>query len=158
MKRYNILLELGSKTNLAFNMSKVFIYTDGGSRGNPGPAALGVHIEDEAGHRLLDIGKKIGDATNNVAEYSAIIEGFSWLLENKKEIGFTEAHFFMDSQLAYSQLVGLYKVKNDRIRQFMFEIRQKEAQLGIPIFYNHIPREKNIKADAMVNLALDNRI
>lgn len=139
-------------------MAKVFIYTDGGSRGNPGPAALGIYIEDEKKDELARIGRKIGEATNNVAEYSAIVEGLSWLLSKKTELNIESAFFYMDSQLAYSQLVGLFKVKNDKIRQFMFEIRQKEAELGIPIFYHHIPREKNTKADFMVNLALDNRL
>lgn len=139
-------------------MSKISIYTDGGSRGNPGPAALGVYIEDGNHSELAKIGKKIGETTNNVAEYSAITEGFSWLLANKDKIKIEEAHFYMDSLLAYSQITGLYKVKNDRIRDFIFKIRQKEAQLGIPVYYNHVPREKNKKADLMVNLALDNAI
>lgn len=138
-------------------MTKIFVYTDGGARGNPGPAALGVHIKDDKGNTLANIGKKIGNATNNVAEYSAIIEGFSWLLKHKEKIKIESACFYMDSQLAYSQLSGLYKVKNDRIREFVFEIRKKEAEVGIPIFYEHIKREQNKKADFMVNLALDNK-
>lgn len=139
-------------------MSKILIYTDGGSRGNPGPAALGVYIEDGNHTELAKIGKKIGDTTNNVAEYSAITEGLAWLLANKDRVKIEEVHFYMDSQLAYSQITGLYKVKNARIRDFIFEIRQKEAELGLPVYYNHIPREKNKKADLMVNLALDNVI
>jgi ribonuclease HI len=139
-------------------MSKILIYTDGGSRGNPGPAALGVYIEDGNHTELARIGKKIGETTNNVAEYSAITEGLSWLLENKNKIKIEEVHFYMDSLLAFSQITGVYKVKNTRIRDFIFEIRQKEAELGIPIFYNHVPRERNKKADLMVNLALDNAV
>lgn len=139
-------------------MSKILIYTDGGSRGNPGPAALGVYIEDGNHAKLAQIGKKIGETTNNVAEYSAITEGLAWLLANKDKIKIEEVHFYMDSLLAYSQITGLYKVKNSRIRDFIFEIRQKEAEVGVPIYYNHIPREKNKKADLMVNLALDNAI
>ena len=139
-------------------MSKILVYTDGGSRGNPGPAALGVYIEDGNHSELTKIGKKIGEATNNVAEYSAIIEAFTWLLSNKEKVQMEEIHFYMDSLLAYSQITGLYKVKNDRIRDFIFEIRQKEADLGIPVYYNHVSREKNKKADLMVNLALDNAI
>lgn len=139
-------------------MSKILIYTDGGARGNPGPAALGVYIEDENHKELARIGRWIGDATNNVAEYSAVLEGMNWLVQNKEKHNIEEAQFYLDSQLAYSQLSGLYKVKNGRIREFIFEIRQKEAALGIPILYAHIPREKNRKADFMVNLALDNRL
>jgi ribonuclease HI len=135
---------------------KISIFTDGGARGNPGPAALGVFIEDENKHELARIGKTIGEATNNVAEYSAIREGLSWALANKEKLNIESINFYIDSQLAYSQLTGLYKVKNPRIREFVFEIRKIEAELKIPIFYNHIPRERNTKADLMVNQALDN--
>lgn len=138
-------------------MAKISIFTDGGARGNPGPAALGVFIEDENKQELARIGKTLGDTTNNVAEYAAIVEGINWALENKTKLSIETINFYMDSQLAYSQLNGLYKVKNPRIREFVFEIRKKEAELNIPIFYTHIPREKNTRADFMVNQALDNR-
>lgn len=137
-------------------MSKIVVFTDGGSRGNPGPAALGVFIQTEDGKELASIGKRLGETTNNVAEYSAIVEAFNWLLDNKLKLAIEEIHFYMDSQLAYSQLNGLYKIKNTQIREFILEIRQKEAELGIPIAYTHIPREQNKKADFMVNQALDN--
>ena len=139
-------------------MSKVIIFTDGGSRGNPGPAALGVFIQDEDGKELARISKTIGNTTNNIAEYSAIVEGFDWLLENKKKLRISSVKFYMDSQLACSQLNGLYKIKNPRIREFVFEIRQKEAELGFIITYTHIPREQNKQADFMVNQALDNEL
>ncbi len=139
-------------------MSKVIIFTDGGSRGNPGPAALGVFIQDEDGKELASIGKTLGNTTNNVAEYSAIVEGFNWLLKNKNKFRISSVKFYMDSQLACSQLNGLYKVKNPRIREFVFEIRQKEAELGFVITYTHVPREQNKKADFMVNQALDNQL
>lgn len=138
-------------------MGKILIFTDGGARGNPGPAALGVYIEDDNKKELARIGKKIGHATNNVAEYSAILEGLSWAVENKHKLNIEGINFYMDSQLAYSQLIGLYKVKNEKIREFVFEIRKKEAELAIPIFYAHIPREENKQADYMVNQALDNQ-
>ena len=139
-------------------MSEIIIYTDGGSRGNPGPAALGVFIKTSDGKVLAKIGIYIGETTNNVAEYSAIIEGINWAVKNKEIFKIEKISFFMDSQLACSQLRGLYKIKNDRIREFVFEIRKKEMELSIPIFYNHIPREKNKEADFMVNLALDNHL
>ncbi len=139
-------------------MSKISIFTDGGARGNPGPAALGVFIEDQTHQELARIGKALGETTNNVAEYSAILEGFNWALANKEKVGIESITFYTDSQLAYSQLSGLYKVKNAKIREFIFEIRKIEAELKIPVFYSHIPREKNSKADFMVNQALDNRL
>lgn len=139
-------------------MSNILVFTDGGARGNPGPAALGVYIEDELGNPLAKIGKRLGVATNNVAEYSAIIEGLLWVLKNKEKLIPEKIFFYMDSQLAYSQIAGLYKVKNAKLRELIFKIRELEASIKIPIFYSHIPREKNTKADFMVNLALDNML
>jgi len=140
-------------------MSKVFVYTDGGSRGNPGQAALGVYITDENNRQLFSAGKRLGQATNNVAEYSAILAALSWLIDNKsKFIPQTQIYFYMDSLLAYSQLVGLFKVKNPNLRNILFEIRKKEQQLDLTINYSHIRREKNKKADRLVNLALDNKL
>jgi ribonuclease HI len=139
-------------------MSDISIFTDGGSRGNPGPAALGVFVEDNKHKVLARIGRRIGKATNNVAEYTAIIEALSWAIENKEKLGIKTINFYMDSLLAFSQISGIYKIKNENIKAFIFEIRKKEAQLGIPIQYSHIPREKNKEADLMVNLALDNKL
>lgn len=139
-------------------MSQITIYTDGGARGNPGPAALGVYITNEKNQVLAKIGKYLGEATNNIAEYKAIVEGFNWLIQNKNKEKIEKVFFFMDSQLAVSQLTGLYKIKNDKIRELVFEIRTKENQLQIPIFYNHITRDKNKQADFLVNLTLDNEL
>lgn len=138
-------------------MNKVLVFSDGGSRGNPGPSAVGVYIEDNNGKELVSIGKKIGNATNNVAEYMAIVEALDWLCKNKNKLEDNAKIFFhIDSELAYSQLSGLYKVKNAAIRELVFKVRQKEAELGVSIHYSHVPREKNEKADLLVNLALDN--
>jgi ribonuclease HI len=138
-------------------MNSISIFTDGGARGNPGPAAIGVYIEDNSGNTLAKIGKRIGDATNNTAEYKAVIEAFSWLIANRKKMEQgTKIYFYLDSQLVYSQLKGLYRVKAETIREYVFTINQKQQQLGFEIEWNHIPREKNQKADTLVNLALDN--
>jgi len=135
------------------------IYTDGGSRGNPGEAALGVYILDSRKQAVASIGKRLGVATNNVAEYSAIVEGLSWVLLNKKNLsGLLKIDLFMDSQLAAAQLNGLYKIKNAKLRDLLFEIKKKEAEIGTPITYTFIPREKNKNADRLVNMALDNRM
>ncbi len=132
------------------------IYTDGGSRGNPGQAALGVHVENGTGVVLAKLGKTLGVATNNVAEYAAIIEGLNWVVSHKSEMPkLSRLNFFMDSQLASSQLNGLYKVKNANLRNMLFVIRQKESMLSLPVSYSHVPREQNTKADKLVNLALD---
>lgn len=135
---------------------EINVYTDGGARGNPGPSALGVFIEDQTEIVLAAIGKVIGNGTNNVAEYSAIITGLSWVIENKSKMPrLSKINFFMDSQLAVKQLNGIYKVKNSKIRELIFIIKQKEAEISLPIYYSHVPREENKKADRLVNLALD---
>lgn len=141
------------------NVSKILVYTDGGSRGNPGPAALGVYITDQNGKKLAAIGKTLGETTNNVAEYSAILEAFNWLVEiNDKLNKETEIYFYMDSLLAYSQITRVYKIKNAKLREMLFEIRGKEAFLNRKVYYKHIRREYNKKADLLVNLALDNNL
>lgn len=137
-------------------MKVFYVYTDGGARGNPGPAAIGVVFIDED-KEIGHISKTIGIATNNVAEYTAVIEALSWLISNFKKISsFDKIQFFLDSQLVVSQLNGLFKVKNSNLRELIFEIRKKESELAKEVFYSYIPREKNKLADNFVNEALDN--
>lgn len=132
------------------------IFTDGGARGNPGPSAIGVYIESADGKIISGFGKAIGVATNNVAEYKAVIEALTWIIENKKDLT-KEAriNFFLDSKLVCSQIIGIFKVKNADLRNLLFDVRNMEAQINFPIFYKYIPREQNKKADAFVNEALD---
>lgn len=140
-------------TNNALN-----VFTDGGARGNPGPSAIGVYITDQNDKEIAGFGKEIGIATNNVAEYKAVLEALSWIIENKESLEKnTKINFFLDSNLVCSQISGLFKVKNSKLRILLFSVRQKEAEIGIPIIYNYIPREQNKKADALVNIALDNK-
>ncbi len=139
--------------------TSINIFTDGGSRGNPGPAALGVYIENQSGMTLEEIGRAIGINTNNIAEYSAIVEGLSWVNSHKKDMPeLKKVCFYMDSQLAASQLNGLYRIKNAGLRELLFKAKQLEAEIGLPVTYTHVPREQNKKADRMVNLALDNKL
>lgn len=137
-------------------MKVINIYTDGGARGNPGPAAIGIFIKGD-NKILAQIGEKIGESTNNFAEYSAVLKGLSFILENlnllEKD---SKINFFMDSQLVYSQIAGLFKIKSAMLRTLLFKIREKEAEIKLPITYNFVRREKNKNADKLVNLALDN--
>lgn len=126
------------------------VYCDGGARGNPGPAAYGFVVKDE-GKVIKKGGGYIGIGTNNVAEYTAIIEALNWLKENKNGYNL---HFFLDSQLAVSQLNGTYKVKNAKIRELVVKIRELENEFT-QIVYEHIPRAQNKEADRLVNQALD---
>lgn len=133
------------------------VFCDGGARGNPGPAAVGVYITDEKGKNITRIAKKIGVATNNVAEYKAVMEALIWLVENKNKIGVdNRVNFYLDSQLVVLQLNGIYKIKNPILRELVFSVREKENELPFKIQYFHIPREKNKNADSLVNSALDN--
>lgn len=132
------------------------VFTDGGARGNPGPSAIGVYIADENDKKIAGFGKAIGIATNNAAEYKAVIEALTWIIENKKDLSSTaKIYFFLDSKLVCSQIIGIFKVKNADLRDLLFDVRQREAQINFPIFYKYIPREQNTKADAFVNKALD---
>lgn len=138
-------------------MNSIIIFTDGGSRGNPGEAAIGIFITNEKNDILVKIGKRIGVDTNNVAEYKAVIEALNWLLSNKGLVSQYESiKFYTDSQLVFSQLSGLFKVKNETIRSLVFTVNQKKEELGASVSWEHIPREKNHEADLLVNLALDN--
>lgn len=130
------------------------IYTDGGARGNPGRAAVGVYIIDENGKEIFKKGKVIGEATNNTAEYTAIITALQWVSDNLKEDEF-RLSFFLDSLLVVNQINGIYKIKEKRLRELIVEVRILEQTIGKPIFYSYIPREKNIIADKLVNTSLD---
>lgn len=130
----------------------ISVYCDGGARGNPGPAAFGYVVKKD-GQIIKSGNGYIGIATNNVAEYTAVIEALTWLEANYPKDSLT---FFLDSELAVSQLSGIYKVKNANIRNLIFKIRTLESNFG-QVHYKHIPREQNKEADKLVNQALDER-
>lgn len=134
-------------------MDNIKVWTDGGSRGNPGPAAIGIVIEVN-GQKHARIGKCIGEATNNIAEYTAVSEALSYIEQN---IGKCVAEFFIDSELVVKQLNGEYKVKDEKLKPLFFEIREKFINLGGQIKYTHVRREHNREADELVNKALDGK-
>jgi len=127
----------------------VVICTDGASRNNPGPAAIGVTIKDEKGNLVASISQRIGKATNNQAEYTAIIAA----LEEAIKIGATHVELKADSELVVQQINGRYKVKKTTLRP----LYQKAVQLigSLEAFtITHIPREQNREADSLANKAL----
>ena len=137
-------------------IQKLNVFTDGGARGNPGPAAIGIFIRDDKGSEIAGFGEKIGVSTNNIAEYKAVIEALFWITENKEKLSKTvKINFFLDSNLVCSQITGLFKIKNSQLRDLLFQVRQMESEIDIPINYSYVPREKNKEADKYVNLALD---
>jgi len=131
---------------------KYQIFTDGGARGNPGPAAIGFVVQDESGKIIKKFSQRIGVTTNNVAEYTAVIEALKWVSKNlpKKQ----KIDFFLDSKLVVYQLSGYYKIKDSKLRILILKIEQYEKEIEGEIFYHFVPREKNQVADKLVNSCL----
>jgi ribonuclease HI len=129
---------------------KAKLWTDGGARGNPGPAAYGYVLEGEDGAVLAAHGEAIGTATNNVAEYRALIAG----LEKALELDVDELDVMSDSELLVKQMRGEYRVKKPTLRELWDEAEQLERQLG-SVRYTAVRREHNELADRLVNDALD---
>lgn len=135
---------------------KIIIYTDGGSRGNPGPAAIGVVIQNADGQTIKNYGEAIGEATNNEAEYRAVVSALekTKALLGKAKIKKLAAEVNMDSELVAKQLNGEYKIEEERLFPFFVKVWNLRMDFGKVIF-RHIPREKNKGADRLVNQALD---
>jgi ribonuclease HI len=129
---------------------KARLSTDGGARGNPGPAAFGYVLETEDGTVLAAHGERIGVATNNVAEYRALVAG----LQKALEVGVDEVDVVSDSQLLVRQMTGEYKVKNEALRKLSLEAAALARRLR-HVTYRSVPREHNELADRLVNEALD---
>jgi ribonuclease HI len=131
-------------------MSKLTVNVDGGARGNPGPAAVGVVVRDDGGEVVLERGEKIGRATNNVAEYRALLLG----IELAGELGASELDLVGDSELVVRQVEGRYKVKDATMKELHAEV--KRALAGFDAWsIRHVRREHNADADRLVNQALD---
>lgn len=131
-------------------MKKLIIYTDGGARGNPGPAGAGVVIYDEHKKKLEEHSKFLGHRTNNQAEYEGVILG----LEKAKKFGAKEIDFYLDSELVVNQLAGKYKVKDKDLAPLFIKIWNSTVNYK-KINYFHVERERNKEADRMVNEAID---
>ena len=139
-------------------MTKVLsIFTDGGSRGNPGPSALGVVVKNEEGKTIQKLNKFLGKKTNNQAEYLAVLETFEWLSANQ-DLSSLKIDFFIDSKLVVNQLSGFYKIKNQDLKDLIIKIKFLENKISGKVFYHFIPREKNKEADFLVNQTLDKKI
>src|SRR5262245_49460591 len=131
---------------------KAVLYTDGGARGNPGPAAYGFVLEADDGTILAAEGKAIGEATNNVAEYRGLIAG----LARAAELAVPEVEVRSDSELLVKQMRGEYRVKSPALRTLALEAARLGREIG-RVRYVHVPRERNELADRLVNEALDGR-
>ena len=130
-------------------IKKVVIFTDGTAEPNPGPAAIGATIKDEQGRLITSISQGIGQATNNQAEYRAIIAA----LKNAVRLGANQVDIHSDSELVVRQINGQYRVKNAALKPLYQRVKQLQSQLkGFTI--THIPRQQNTEADSLANMAL----
>ncbi len=129
---------------------KLKIYTDGGSRGNPGPGGLGAVLKKENGEIIGKYKKFLGKVTNNEAEYAAALYG----IKKAKKLGADEIDMYMDSLLAVKQLSGEYKIKNNNLGKYFIKIWNLRQSFSKVRFF-HIPRQENKLADQLVNKAID---
>ncbi len=129
---------------------RLVVHVDGGARGNPGPAAIGVVVADADGALLEEHGERIGETTNNVAEYRALLRG----LERARALGATEVEVVVDSELIAKQVNGQYKVKHAGLKPLHAQALQALAAFG-RWRVRTVPRAQNAAADALVNAALD---
>jgi ribonuclease HI len=135
---------------------KIIVYTDGGARGNPGPAATGVVITDEKGNFIKKYSKEIGVRTNNEAEYEAVIFALQKIkqLFGKEKVKKINIEIRMDSELVARQLNGKYKVEEEKLFPLFIKIWNLKMDFG-NISFVEIPREKNREADRLLNEELD---
>ena len=131
------------------NVESLAISADGASHGNPGPAAIGATIKDEQGKLVARISRRIGIATNNQAEYRAMITA----LKEAIRLGAKEVDASLDSQLVVRQISGRYRVKNAVLKSLLQEVKQLTARLEV-FTISHVPRHQNVEADRLANMAL----
>lgn len=140
--------------------TSITIYTDGGSRGNPGEAAIGIVVKSQQDDILYSNGRKIGIATNNEAEYQAVLEALDWLLQPATEEllaqhSINHVNWKLDSKLVVEQLSKRWKIKEPRMKVFAEKAWKKISNLSLSMDFVHIPRNLNSEADALLNAALD---
>lgn len=129
---------------------KLIIYTDGGARGNPGPAGIGGVLYNESGEKVREISEYLGETTNNQAEYKAVLRG----LQEAKKQGARELSFYIDSELVVKQLNGEYKVKNKQLQPLFVQIYNLTLEFK-KVTFSHVQREQNKEADKLANQAMD---
>ena len=132
---------------------RVWAYTDGASRGNPGESGIGLVLKDEEGAVLYSGGGYIGTATNNVAEYEALLA----CLAKARELGCSELVVHSDSQLMVRQLLGQYKVKDKNLQRYFRKAKQIIQDAAFRFTINHVEREENRDADLLANAGIDSR-
>lgn len=135
-------------------MSTIKIYSDGGSRGNPGPSASAFVVFDK-GKVIHKESKYLGVKTNNEAEYYGVIIALEWLNKNRSLLKELPIHFYLDSELVVRQISGIYRVRVDNLKPLFIKIKKLLEELDILCKFVSIPREKNKIADLLVNMEID---
>jgi ribonuclease HI len=148
----NFKLKIYSNMNSQIT-NTLTINTDGGSRGNPGPAAWGFVVKENGEVVHTDTGF-MGIATNNQAEYTAVLHAMIWLKKESNSV--QQVTFILDSELVARQLSGIYKIKDEKLQKLASEIKKIERELTCAISYTIVRRELNKEADLLVNTSLDN--
>lgn len=132
----------------------LILHTDGGARGNPGPAGIGVVITDRSDKLLEEHAKSLGKTTNNQAEYRAVIFG----LERALALGATSVEVVTDSEFLVRQMTGVYRVRHAEIAKRYLEVKSLENRLNSHVTYRHVRREQNTRADRLANEAMDREL
>jgi len=133
----------------------VNIYTDGGARGNPGPAGFGLVVYDKDQNIIYKNSQYIGIKTNNEAEYAALINALEWLVHNKDNFSISHINLFSDSQLLVRQIQGIYKVKAIHLKPLHQLCLSLIKSINLPYTFTDVRREKNTLADSLANDAMD---
>lgn len=136
-------------------MEKIVVYTDGGARGNPGPAGIGVVIQNEAGETLHESSAYIGETTNNIAEYEALIRALEDLQMFGEKLKDLHVEVRMDSELVVRQMQGIYKVKEPNLKERFGKVAALKMDRVPNLTFVHVRREHNKRADLLVNEAID---
>lgn len=133
----------------------IIIHTDGGSRGNPGPAASAFTVHSPQNEVIHEASMYLGVATNNVAEYTALRMSMEWVLQNKSNMDISQVDIVMDSELVVKQMRGEYKIKDITLQKIAAEVKRIEKDLSVAVTYAHVRRAENARADELVNQSLD---
>lgn len=134
---------------------EISVYTDGGSRGNPGPAGYGLVIYDQHQQIIHQNQQYLGIKTNNEAEYSGLLAALTWVVANQDKLNIQKVIFHSDSELLVRQLTGQYKVKSVNIKPLFAQAQVLLSQLQVPVSFHHLYRESNTLADSLANAAMD---
>ena len=136
---------------------QINVYTDGGSRGNPGHSGYGLVIYDDNQKILFKESKYLGIKTNNEAEYSGLVGALTWLNQNQQSFDLSQINFYADSQLMIRQMQGLYKVKADNLKPLFQQAKEIINTISAPIYFKDVRRELNELADELANEAMDRK-